>query len=43
MIRCAQKLGFQECEREIGSREVSGKKYDGLTFRVERKDVSDGL
>lgn len=37
MIRCAQKLGFQECEREIGNREVNGKKYDGLTFRMERK------
>ena len=43
MIRCAQKLGFQECEREIGNREVNGKKYDGLTSLVKSQDVLDGL
>lgn len=37
MVRCAQKLRFQECERKIGNREVNGKKYDGPTFRMERK------
>ena len=37
MIRCAGKLGFAECNRNIGTREVDGKKYDGLTFRLERR------
>ncbi len=36
MIRCAEKLGFTECHREIDFREVNGQKYDGLTFRLER-------
>ncbi len=36
MIRCAEKLGFQECNRTIGTREVDGRKYDGLTFRLRQ-------
>ena len=36
MIRCAEKLGFVECNRNIGTREVDRQKYDGLTFRLER-------
>lgn len=36
MIRCAEKLGFVECNRNIGMREVEGKLYDGLTFRLEK-------
>lgn len=32
MIRCAEKLGFIECNRFINKREVNGEKYDGLTF-----------
>ena len=36
MLRCAEKLGFLECNRNIGTREVDGQKYDGLTFRLER-------
>ncbi len=36
MIRCAEKLGFKECNREVGFREVNGQKYDGLTFKVEK-------
>lgn len=36
MIRCAKKLGFVECNRNIDSREVDGRKYDGLTFRAEK-------
>ena len=35
MIRCAQKLGFVECNRNVGSREADGQ-YDGLTFRVQK-------
>jgi RimJ/RimL family protein N-acetyltransferase len=37
MIRCAEKLGFVECNRYVGIREVEGKAYDALTFRLERK------
>lgn len=37
MIRCAEKLGFIECNRYAGIREVNGQKYDGLTFRLEKK------
>lgn len=36
MVRCAQKLGFVECDRRPGLREVDGKKYDALTFRLEK-------
>ena len=36
MIRCAEKLGFIECNRNVGTREVDGQ-YDGLTFRLEKK------
>ena len=37
MIRCAQKLGFAECNRNIGSRMVNGEKFDGLTFVIKNK------
>ena len=37
MLRCAEKLGFVECNRNVGTREVDGQKYDGLTFRSDRK------
>lgn len=37
MIRCAEKLGFGVCKRNIGTREVNGLKYDGLTFRTEKR------
>lgn len=36
MIRCAEKLGFVECNRETDFREVNGQKYDGLTLRLEK-------
>ena len=36
MIRSAAKLGFAECNRYIGIREVEGKTYDALTFRLEK-------
>lgn len=32
MCRCAEKLGFAECSRLVGIREVDGKRYDALTF-----------
>ena len=34
MLRCAEKLGFVECDRDVGAREVDGQKYDGLTFKI---------
>ena len=36
MIRLAEKLGFVECDRDIGKREVDGKRYDGLTFKITK-------
>ena len=36
MLRCAEKLGFAECNRYVGKREVEGKIYDALTFRLEK-------
>jgi len=35
MIRSAGKLGFTECHREAGIRQVRGGIYDGLTFRLD--------
>lgn len=35
MIHCAEKLGFVECNRNVGTREVDGQ-YDGLTFKLEK-------
>lgn len=35
MIRCAEKLGFMECNREVGLRHVRDGVYDGLTFRLD--------
>ena len=36
MIRCAEKLGFVECDRVVGEQEVGGQKYDGLTFKIKK-------
>ncbi len=36
MLRCAEKLGFVECNRYVGIRHVEGKAYDALTFRLEK-------
>ena len=32
MIRLAEKLGFEECDRKAGIRVVDGKRYDAVTF-----------
>lgn len=37
MLRCAEKLGFKECNRNVGTREVNGQKYDALTLRMEQQ------
>lgn len=34
MLRCAEKLGFVECDRDVGALEIDGQKYDGLTFKI---------
>ena len=36
MLRCAEKLGFVECDRDVGTLEVDGQKYDGLTFKIKK-------
>lgn len=36
MVKCAEKLGFELCNREINFRHVRGKDYDGLTFRLNK-------
>ena len=37
MIRCAEKLGFTECNRFAELREDNGERYDALTFIKDRK------
>ena len=36
MTALAEKLGFRECRRKAGVRQVRGGTYDGLTFRLDR-------
>lgn len=35
MVKCAERLGFTVCHREVGNRLVRGSIYDGLTFRLD--------
>lgn len=35
MCGLAEKIGFRECRRKVGLRTVRGKKYDGLTFKLD--------
>lgn len=35
MVKAAQRLGFVECHRDRGSRQVRGGIYDGLTFQLD--------
>lgn len=35
MVGLAEKLGFRECRRLSGIRQVRGGEYDGLTFRLD--------
>ena len=37
MVKCAEKIGFEICKRKIDYREVNGKKYDGLSFRLSKE------
>jgi RimJ/RimL family protein N-acetyltransferase len=34
LLGLASKLGFEECGRELGPRQVRGKRYDALTLRL---------
>ena len=43
MIRCAEKLGFVECCRKAGKREIDGQKYDALTFKLEYESIESGI
>lgn len=36
MLRCVEKLGFVECDRDVGALEIDGQKYDGLTFKINK-------
>ena len=36
MIRCAEKLGFHECDRCAGEIAMDGQAFDGLTFIVRK-------
>lgn len=35
MVRCAEKVGFVECNRFAGNRHIRGGIYDGLTFQLD--------
>ena len=35
LIKMAEKLGFKECNRYVGLRQVRGDTYDGLTFVLD--------
>lgn len=35
MIRCAQRIGFVECNRFVGNRQIRGGVYDSLTFQLD--------
>lgn len=35
MVRCAERIGFMECNRIEGNRHIRGGVYDGLTFQLD--------
>lgn len=35
MIRCAERVGFVECNRFVGNRQIRGGTYDSLTFKLD--------
>ncbi len=36
MLRCAEKIGFVECDRQVGIREVNDEKYDAITLKLTK-------
>lgn len=43
MIHVAEKIGFEECCRKKDFREVRGRKYDGLTFKLNEEKFHEFL
>ncbi|MBQ7875506.1 MAG: GNAT family N-acetyltransferase [Oscillospiraceae bacterium] len=43
MVKLAEKLGFEVCDREVNLRRVRGKDYDGLTFRLNMEKFAEFL
>ncbi|MBQ7123970.1 MAG: GNAT family N-acetyltransferase [Oscillospiraceae bacterium] len=43
MIRCAEKLGFEECMRKKNFRLVHGERYDGLSFKLNLRKFEEFL
>lgn len=41
MVRLASKLGFTACSRYTGIREVGGRHYDALTFKLENPEHAE--
>ena len=41
MIKCAEKIGFAICKRQIDLREVQGVKYDGLILALDENKFRD--
>ncbi len=41
LLGLASKLGFRECSRELGSRQVRGRLYDALTLRLNMDKFRD--
>lgn len=41
MIHIAERMGFEECLRKTAIRMVRGKKYDGLTFRLNMQKYAE--
>ena len=37
MVRCAERIGFRECNRFVGNRHIRGGVYDGLTFQLDEE------
>lgn len=43
MVRCAEKIGFVECNRIVGNRHIRGGVYDGLTFQLDLSRIESYL
>lgn len=38
MMKLAEKLGFHETNRRLGAREINGKFYDAITYKLAREE-----
>ena len=41
MLKCAEKLGFSVCKRQIDQREEDGAKYDGLVLALDEERLRE--